>query len=83
MRNIRIPQVFTLIRFYVDPIFRRISAGYKEDKTKATSNFHCLSPSVESPYKLSNRFIEDLQKIHDYITYFHIDITRTVKSKIS
>ena len=27
-------------------IFRRISASYKEDKTKATSNFHCLSPSV-------------------------------------
>ena len=27
-------------------IFRRTSAGYKEDKTKATSNFHCLSPSV-------------------------------------
>ena len=24
-------------------IFRRISANYKEDKTKATSNFHCLS----------------------------------------
>ena len=37
--------------YYVDPflrwsIFRRISATYKEDKTKATSNFHCLSPSV-------------------------------------
>ena len=42
-----------------------------------------FSSPVESPYKLSNRFIEDLQKIHDYITYFHIDITRTVKSKIS
>ncbi len=27
-------------------IFCRISASYKEDKTKATSNFHCLSPSV-------------------------------------
>ena len=64
-------------------IFRRISANYKEDKTKATSNFHCLSPYVGSPYKLSNKFIEDLQKIHDYITCFHIGITRSVKSKIS
>ena len=72
----RIPQIFTLIRFdgrqslqklmfptgvlfdkeiddyrtdnenEVFKIFRRISASYKEDKTKATSNFHCLSPSV-------------------------------------
>ncbi len=38
---------------------------------------------VGSPYKLSNKFIEDLQKIHDYITCFHIGITRSVKSKIS
>ena len=57
-------------------IFRRISANYKEDKTKATSNFHCLSLYVESPYKLSNKFIEDLRKIHDFIGYFHIEITR-------
>ena len=50
MRNIRIPQVFTLIQFYqITPqiiTLIRISANYKEDKTKATSNFHCLSPSV-------------------------------------
>ena len=49
MRNIRIPQVFTLIpdnENEVFKIFRRISANYKEDKTKATSNFHCLSPYV-------------------------------------
>ena len=31
---------------------------------------------VEHPYKLSNRFIDDLQKIHDYIEYFHINLTR-------
>ena len=53
------------------------------DKTKAKTELLLSSLCVESPYKLSNRFIEDLQKIHDYITYFHIDITRTVKSKIS
>ena len=53
------------------------------DKTKAKTELLLPSLCVESPYKLSNRFIEDLQKIHDYITYFHIDITRTVKSKIS
>ena len=33
---------------------------------------------VEHPYKLSNRFISDLQKIHDYIGYFHINLTRVV-----
>lgn len=38
---------------------------------------------VESPNQLSNKFIEDLRKIHDYITYFHIDVTRPVNSKIS
>ena len=64
-------------------IFRRISANYKEDKTKATTDFHQLSLSVESPNQLSNKFIEDLRKIHDYITYFHIDVTRPVNSKIS
>ena len=52
-------------------------------KKKAKHDYFRIPPFVESPYKLSNRFIEDLQKIHDYITYFHIDITRTVKSKIS
>lgn len=31
-----------------------------------------LPNSVEYPNKLSNRFIADLQKIHDYIEYFHL-----------
>ena len=48
----RSKQYFTSIKnnpheISTDPkIFRRISANYKEDKTKATSNFHCLSPYV-------------------------------------
>ena len=32
--------------------------------------------SVEQGYKLSNKFIEDLQKIHDYIEHFHVNLTR-------
>jgi hypothetical protein len=35
-----------------------------------------LPSSVEQGYKLSNKFIEDLQKIHDYIEHFHVNLTR-------
>lgn len=31
-----------------------------------------LPNSVEYPNKLSNKFIVDLQKIHDYIEHFHL-----------
>ena len=46
------------------------------DKTKAKTELLLPSLCVESPYKLSNKFIEDLRKIHDFIGYFHIEITR-------
>ena len=38
--------------------------------------FKRLPYIVEQGYKLSNKFIEDLQKIHDYIEHFHVNLTR-------
>ena len=32
MRNIRIPQVFTLIRFYVDPEYQQITKKIKQKR---------------------------------------------------
>lgn len=40
--------------------------------TKATENQWLYFVVVEYPNKLSNRFIADLQKIHDYIEHFHL-----------
>ena len=42
MHRNKIPQVFTLIRFYIDP-FTAVCEGEKE---KATTDFARLSPSV-------------------------------------
>jgi len=57
-------------------IFRRFTAVCEGEKEKATTDFARLSPFVEQGYKLSNKFIEDLQKIHDYIEHFHVNLTR-------
>lgn len=46
--------------------------GHLFKKTKTTTEIIRLSFSVEYPNKLSNRFIADLQKIHDYIEHFHL-----------
>ena len=50
--------------------------GHLFKKTKTTTEIIRLSFSVEQGYKLSNKFIEDLQKIHDYIEHFHVNLTR-------
>ena len=46
-------------------------------KTARAADYQRLSNIlvVECGYKLSNKFIEDLRKIHDYIEYFHINLT--------
>ena len=44
--------------------------------TKATEIQWLFFIAVEQGYKLSNKFIEDLQKIHDYIEHFHVNLTR-------
>ena len=36
-------------------------------KEKATNDFHRLSPCVDFPYKLSNKFIEDFERIMDFV----------------
>ncbi len=47
-------------------------SGIKKTLSKILSVFSV----VEQGYKLSNKFIEDLQKIHDYIEHFHVNLTR-------
>ena len=45
MRKMRIPQVFTLIRFYVDPIKSQLTTILpKNKKHRQSSDYQCLQP---------------------------------------
>jgi|GEM_PF-2367465 len=55
---------------------RLFSSSYSDKKEKATNDFHRLSRSLlqgfDFSYKLSNKFIEDMQRIMDFVEYKHI-----------
>ena len=57
-------EVFKIMRLY--------SSIYSDEKEKATTDFHRLSPCVAFPYELSNKFIEDFERIIDFIERRHI-----------
>ena len=44
----------------------------RDRKIKATDDFTHLSPYVAFSYKLSNKFIEDFERIMDFVEYKHI-----------
>ena len=48
------------------------SINYKNEKEKATNENARLSPCVAFTYKLSNKFIEDFERIMDFVEYKHI-----------
>ena len=48
-------------------IMRLFSSNYKNEEQKATDDFSHLSPFVAFTYKLSNKFIEDLERIMDFV----------------
>ena len=45
---------------------------YSDEKEKATTENARLSPCVAFTYKLSNKFIEDLERIMDFVEHKHI-----------
>ena len=51
---------------------RLFSSNYKNEKQKATDDFSLLSPFVAFPYELSNKFIEDFERIIEFIERRHI-----------
>ena len=51
---------------------RSFSSNYKNEKEKTTNDFHRLSPCVAFTYKLSNKFIEDFERIMDFVEHKHI-----------
>ena len=53
-------------------IMRLFSSNYKEEKQKATTENARLSPFVDTSYKLSNKFIEDFERIIEFIERRHI-----------
>ena len=53
-------------------IMRLFSSNYKNEKEKATDDFSHLSPFVDTSYKLSNKFIEDFERIVEFIERRHI-----------
>ena len=57
-------------------IMRLFSSTYGDKKEKATNDFHRLPrfllQGVDFPYKLSNKFIEDFERIMDFVEYKHI-----------
>ena len=53
-------------------IMRLFSSNYKKEKQKATDDFSHLSPFVAFPYELSNKFIEDFERIIEFIERKHI-----------
>ena len=50
------------------------SGIYSGKKEKTTNDFHRLSPCVVFPYKISNKFIEDFERIMDFVEYNHITL---------
>ena len=55
-------------------IMRLFSSNYKNEKEKATTENARLSPCVDTSYKLSNKFIEDFERIMDFVEYNHINL---------
>jgi hypothetical protein len=53
-------------------IMRLFSITYSDKKEKATTENARLSPCVAFSYKLSNKFIEDFERIMDFVEYKHI-----------
>ena len=53
-------------------IMRLFSSNYKKEKQKATDDFSHLSHFVDTSYKLSNKFIEDFERIMDFVEHKHI-----------
>jgi hypothetical protein len=51
---------------------RCLSGIYSGKKEKTTNDFHRLSPTVAFTYKLSNKFIEDFERIMDFVECKHI-----------
>ena len=51
---------------------RLFSSNYKNEKEKATTENARLSPCVAFPYELSNKFIEDFERIMDFVEHKHI-----------
>ena len=41
---------------------------------KATDDFTHLSPTVDFPCELSSKFIEDFERIMDFVEYNHINL---------
>ena len=56
---------------------RLFSSNYKNEKEKATTENARLSrfllQGVAFPYKLSNKFIEDLKRIMDFVEHNNIN----------
>mgnify|MGYP003400173825 CR=1 FL=1 len=54
-------------------IMRLFSSTYSDNKEKTTNDFHHLSRSllqgVDFPYKLSNKFIEDFERIIEFLKH--------------
>ena len=55
-------------------IMHLFSSNYKNEKEKATTENARLSPCVAFTYKLSNKFIEDFERIMDFVEYNHITL---------
>ena len=53
-------------------IMRLFSSNYKNEKEKATTENARLSPCVDFTSKLSNKFIEDFERIVEFIERRHI-----------
>ena len=53
-------------------IMHLFSSNYKNEKEKATTENARLSPCVAFTYKLSNKFIEDFERIIEFIERRHI-----------
>ena len=47
---------------------------YSDEKEKATTENARLSPCVAFTYKLSNKFIEDLERIMDFVEHKNINL---------
>ena len=57
-------------------IMRLFSNTYSDKNEKTTNDFHRLShfllQGVDFSYKLSNKFIEDFERIMDFVEHKHI-----------
>jgi hypothetical protein len=55
-------------------IMRLFSSNYSDKKEKTTNENAHLSPCVAFTYKLSNKFIEDLERIMDFVEHNNINL---------